>query len=499
MKINTKLKMAVLAPALMAFIVSLTLVFSHVEMAGVQENGDIVRRIRNSIAEINVLVRTYAFYHEERPKQQLLAEHDKLMSLISGVKVRDPEQQQLLVALRSDSRSMKETFLRLISVHENAGSYGSSGVSAEAEERLVGQLLVRYSELDTGASRLRRLVDDGIRKTQAWTTALIFIVMAGTTIPLMIGLFLMMRSTSASLAVLRRGTEVVGAGNLDYRISLSGRDELAELARSFDEMTDQLQKVTVSKDQLQREMEERKRAEAQREKLIANLEAANRELEAFTYSVSHDLRAPLRAIDGFSRMLLNDIGGSLDPESKRKFDVISVNAQKMGQLIDDLLVLSRTQRTTLSMSAIDMNLLVQDVRGELWAGDPDRNIEFRVGDLPPVCGDRMLLRQALSNILGNAVKFTSNTDRALIEISGANSGDFNTYCVRDNGVGFDMRYYDKMFEVFHRLHSEKDYEGTGVGLAIVKKIIERHGGRIFAEGKPGEGAAFYFMLPAGDI
>jgi len=499
MKINTKLKMAVLAPALMAFIVSLTLVFSHAEMAGVQETGDIVRRIRNSIAEINTLVHTYALYHEERPRQQLLAEHDKLMSLISAIKVRDPEQQRLLTDLGANSGFMKETFLRLVSVHENTVSSGSSGLSAEAHDRLLGQLLVRYSEMDAAASRLRRLVDDGIRETQAWTTALIFIVMAGTTIPLMIGLFLMMRSTSASLAVLRRGTEVVGAGNLDYRISLSGRDELAELARSFDEMTCQLQKVTVSKDLLQREMEERKLAEAQREQLIANLEAANRELEAFTYSVSHDLRAPLRAIDGFSRMLLNDIGGSLDPESKRKFNVISANAQKMGQLIDDLLVLSRTQRTNLSMSAIDMNLLVQDVWGELWAGDTDRNIEFRVGDLPPVCGDRMLLRQALSNILGNAVKFTSNTDRALIEISGANSGDFNTYCVRDNGVGFDMRYYDRLFEVFQRLHSEKDYEGTGVGLAIVKKIIERHGGRIFAESKPGGGAAFYFMLPAGDI
>ena len=499
MKINTKLKMAVLAPALMAFIISLTLVFSHAEMAGVQENGDIVRRIRNSIAEINTLVHTYALYHEERPKQQLLAEHDKLMSLISGIKVRDPEQQLLLTDLGANSGFMKETFLRLVSVHENAGSYGSSELSAEAQDRLVGQLLVRYSEMDTGASRLRRLVDDGIRETQAWTTALIFIVMAGTTIPLMIGLFLMMRNARASLAVLRRGTEVVGAGNLDYRISLSGRDELAELARSFDEMTCQLQKVTVSKDLLQREMEERKLAEAQREKLIANLEAVNRELEAFTYSVSHDLRAPLRAIDGFSRMLLNDIGGSLDPESKRKFNVISANAQKMGQLIDDLLVLSRTQRTTLSMSAVDMNLLVLDVWGELWVGDPVRNIEFRVGDLPPVCGDRVLLRQALSNILGNAVKFTRNKDGAQIEISGSNSGDFNTYCVRDNGVGFDMRYYDKMFEVFRRLHSEKEFEGTGVGLAIVKKIIERHGGRIFAESKPGGGAAFYFMLPAGDI
>lgn len=497
MKINTKLKMAVFAPALMAFIVSLTLAFSHVEMTGVQETGDGVRRIRNSMTEINALVNTYVLYHEERPKQQLLAEHDKLMRLISEIRVRDPEQRELLTFLRADSEFMKETFLRLVSVHDNARSSGSE-LSSEGEERLLGQLLVRYRSMDSAASQLRRLVDDGMRKTHAWTTTLVFIVIAGTTIPLMVGLFLMMRSTSASLAVLRRGTEIVGSGDLGHRVSIPGKDELAELARSFDEMTDKLQKVTVSKDKLQKEIEERKRAEAEREKLIANLEAANRELEAFTYSVSHDLRAPLRAIDGFSGMLLNDIAGSLDPESKRKFNVISANARKMGQLIDDLLVLSRTQRATLSMSAVDMNLLVHDVWEELWAGDPDRKIELRVGDLPQAGRDRMLLRQALSNILGNAVKFTRNKDAARIEISGSKSGDFNTYCVRDNGVGFDMRYYDKLFEVFRRLHSEKEYEGTGVGLAIVKKIIERHGGSIFAEGKPGEGAAFYFTLPAGD-
>jgi len=240
----------------------------------------------------------------------------------------------------------------------------------------------------------------------------------------------------------------------------------------------------------------RKRAESEREKLITDLEAANKELESFSYSVSHDLRAPLRAIDGFSQMLLKDIGDKLDPESARKFNVISNNSKKMGQLIDDLLKLSRAGRVPVHHEKINMKAGVEDVWKELRAGNPGRNMEIIIGELPIARGDRTLVRQVLSNLLSNAVKFTKNKDKAEIEVSGSNSGDFNAYCIKDNGIGFDMRYYDKVFEIFHRLHNEKDYEGTGVGLAIVKKIIERHGGRLWAESKPGEGATFCFTLPA---
>ena len=228
------------------------------------------------------------------------------------------------------------------------------------------------------------------------------------------------------------------------------------------------------------------------------LEIANKELESFAYSVSHDLRAPLRAIDGFSNMLLSDIGDQLDPESRRKFNIIRKNIAKMGQLIDDVLNFSRTGRTFVSRAGVDMQALVKDVWRELKDGNPGRNMELIVTHLPAATGDRALVRQVLANILGNAVKFTREREKAVIEVSGSNSRDFNTYCIRDNGTGFDMHYYDKLFEIFRRMHSEKEYEGTGVGLAIAKKIIDKHGGRIWAESKTGEGATFYFTLPAGE-
>ena len=228
----------------------------------------------------------------------------------------------------------------------------------------------------------------------------------------------------------------------------------------------------------------------------AELEMLNAELEALTYTISHDLKTPLRAIDGFAGMILKDIGDGLDRETLRKLNVIRTNAEKMSQLLDELLNLSRTGRAGVTLSRVDMRLLVRDVWQELRAGNPGRDLELKLHELPPAMADNALMRQVLSNLLGNAVKFTRNREHAEIEVSSSICDGFNAYCIRDNGAGFDMRYYERLFEVFRRLHSEKEFEGTGVGLAIVKKIIQKHGGTIWAEGKPGEGSAFYFTIPS---
>lgn len=269
-----------------------------------------------------------------------------------------------------------------------------------------------------------------------------------------------------------------------------GRYLIVSCSPVFDYQNQFIGTVHVIKD-----ITERNRAMEQLKLRTAELQTANSDLESFTYSVSHDLRSPLRAIDGFTNMLLRDIGDALDPESKRKFNVIRNNAEKMNNLIDDLLNLSRTGRAALSQSRIDMHSLVMDVWKELRAGNPGRNMELKIDNLPPSSGDSILLRQVFSNLLGNAVKFTGKKDYAIIEVSGSVSGGFNAYCIKDNGAGFDMHYSDQLFGVFRRLHSESEFKGTGVGLAIVKKIIQKHGGTIRAEGKPGEGAAFFFTLP----
>jgi PAS domain S-box-containing protein len=230
-------------------------------------------------------------------------------------------------------------------------------------------------------------------------------------------------------------------------------------------------------------------------KRTAQLEEANKELESFSYSVSHDLRAPLRAIDGYARMILKKQGDKFDEDTLRKFNDIRLNARTMGQLIDDLLALSRLGKKHMAMSKIEMDQLVRDVWKELQTINPERNMTLTIHSMPPGYGDRMLIKQVYSNLLDNAIKFTKNCDAAHIEVGGCTENNEDIYYVKDNGVGFDMAYYDKLFGIFQRLHSPDDFEGTGVGLATIQRIIHRHSGRVWAEGKVNEGATFYFSLP----
>ena len=226
----------------------------------------------------------------------------------------------------------------------------------------------------------------------------------------------------------------------------------------------------------------------------AELEAVNKELSGFSYSVSHDLRAPLRAVDGYARMLEEDYAARLDEEGRRLLTVIRDSAGRMGQLIDDLLNFSRLGRQPMARQAIDVEALVREVVGEV-RGNSRASLETH--ELPPAPGDRALLKQVWVNLVSNAFKYSAKRDAPRIEIGGEVEGDENIYWVRDNGAGFDMRYAAKLFGVFQRLHSQDDFSGTGVGLAIVQRVVTRHGGRVWAEGKPDAGASFFFSLPRG--
>ena len=239
-----------------------------------------------------------------------------------------------------------------------------------------------------------------------------------------------------------------------------------------------------------------KQAEMNLKERTLQLEYANKELDSFSYSVSHDLRSPLRAIEGYSRMILDQAGEGFNEKTRSLFNVILVNTQRMGQLIEDLLSLSRMGKGTLSPAKVNVEVLARDAWRELNAGKPDSPVDLKIDPLPPVLGDRSLIRQVLVNLLSNAIKFTRARQTPVIEVGGYNTGKESVCYVRDNGVGFDMKYYEKLFGVFQRLHSAREYEGAGVGLAIVERIVHRHGGRVWAESEPDKGATFYFSLPA---
>lgn len=295
------------------------------------------------------------------------------------------------------------------------------------------------------------------------------------------GAWIVGRRFSGRLRELTWAVQKIGRGSLDYRVDIRSGDEVERLATEFNRMASSLQET-------QGQLLER----------TALMEAANKELESFSYSVSHDLRAPLRAVDGFSRILLEEHAPALAPDAARYLRLIRENAQQMGQLISDLLAFSRLSRQPLSVQPVLPAELVHRSLEELKSEHESRKVEVTVSELPTCQGDPSLLHQVFMNLLSNALKYTRKREEARIEVTGHRNGIEAVYSVKDNGAGFDMRYADKLFGVFQRLHRAEEYEGTGVGLAIVQRIVHRHGGRVWAEAEVGKGATFYFTIPGGD-
>ena len=319
------------------------------------------------------------------------------------------------------------------------------------------------------------------------------------------------RLTSTQRAVLNILDDVAGEKNrLDgtqravlniLEDSAEEKTRLADTQRAvlniLDDFDIEKKKVEEVNLELRNEIEERARAEEALRHAKAVAEAASKELEAFSYSVAHDLRAPLRSIDGFSQALLEDCADRLDADGQRYLTHVRESAQQMGELIDDLLSLSRVTRAELRRERVDVTALVRSVLERLRESQPDRQVDQVVQDGLVAQADPRLLDVALTNLLGNAWKFTSKRTSARIEFAAKGDEHPPVYRVRDNGAGFDARYADKLFGVFQRLHAAHEFEGTGIGLATVRRIVTRHGGQVWAEGQVDQGATFYFTLEEG--
>ncbi|HMH20790.1 MAG TPA: ATP-binding protein [Puia sp.] len=291
------------------------------------------------------------------------------------------------------------------------------------------------------------------------------------------------RNITRPLDQLMHATAAIASGDYSYPVAIDRRDEFGKLAASFNSMTAQ---VRYAHDELERKVQAR----------TLELEMANKELEAFSYSVSHDLRAPLRAVSGYAMMLKEDYKASLDDEAMRITGNIISNVKMMGRLIDDLIAFSRLGKREIVRGAIDMKALVESCVAELIPASPEEKISIQVDAMPECRGDEDMVKQVWMNLIGNALKYSSKNAGPCIEIGFANGPSGPVYFIRDNGAGFDMKYAGKLFKVFQRLHSQEEFEGTGVGLALVKRIIDKHKGEIRGESSPGKGATFYFSLSA---
>ena len=343
------------------------------------------------------------------------------------------------------------------------------------------------------------------------------VLAAALGVALVMSTWLQSTVTKPILAMSDLARAVVEKRDFTLRAPKTTNDEIGYLADAFNRMLSEIGERTSALEQsnqrlarqiLERETAEEalRRAEEELLRLNAELEqrvidrteqlnVANKELESFSYSVSHDLRAPVRAIAGFSKLLAEFHGSQLDEEANRKLGIVRSEAARMGALIDDLLRFSRLGRQALQMRVVDMEELVRINFEALTAQHPGPQPKLDLHALPQAMADRALLAQVWINLLSNAIKFSAKVEKPLIEVSATSDEREHTYRVRDNGAGFDPRYAAKLFGVFQRLHDQSEFQGTGVGLALVHRIVSRHGGRVWAESEPGAGATFYFTLP----
>ena len=318
------------------------------------------------------------------------------------------------------------------------------------------------------------------------TSFINWIILVGVVL-LVIGIlaaWIMSRNITRPLVQLTAAASAISSGNYSSPVPIKvyRNDELGELAKAFNIMTAEIYHMWQ---ELDNKVKER----------TVQLELVNKELEAFSYSISHDLRTPLRAINGYSIMLKEDYETKIDSEGNRIINNIITNAKMMGQLIDDLLAFSRLGKKELARTEVDMQEVATTVVNELLQNEPENKYRINVDSLPSVKADQFMIKQVLLNLVNNAIKYSSKKSEPEIEVGAKDEGSKTTYYVKDNGVGFDMAYVGKLFGVFQRLHSQEEFEGTGVGLALVKRIIDKHNGEVWAEADENTGATFYFSLP----
>ncbi|MGH8020578.1 MAG: sensor histidine kinase [Opitutaceae bacterium] len=361
---------------------------------------------------------------------------------------------------------------------------------------VVSTLEVKENERRLGTLRIKASRSEMFQRLRVYGLLVLTIGGIAIGVAWLIASTLERRITLPIRELVRVSRSVTEKNDYSLRAAVYDRNELGQLTESFNAMLGRIESGIDALERSAHEIQELNSSLERRVRLrTAQLEEANRELESFSYSVSHDLRAPLRHIQGFGEMLVDATQGQLPPKAQRYLKIITDSSGEMGQLIDDLLAFSRMGRSEVRESTVNLSTLVEQVRAAEETGAPDRSLSWNISPLPEVRGDEAMLKLVLVNLIGNAVKFTRHRELAEIHIgSNGVAGGMATLFVRDNGAGFDMAYYDKLFGVFQRLHRAEEFEGTGIGLANVRRIINRHGGSVWAESAPDQGATFFFTL-----
>ncbi len=418
----------------------------------------------------------YLMLGEPRARQQMEAKTLSLQRLIGQARLefQDEEDRRIVGEMAGLLDRSAALFAAIARDVDGAGR--SAPLAQAFRERATSQLLLNSHDLHARGRQLAAAAAARFDDTQRHVVVALFVTLAGVFAIIFFNLREAGVTLERRITRLRDGAERVAGGSLDHRIGAQGDDELAELGQAFDAMTAQLQVK------------------------VAALEVSNRELESFSYAVSHDLRAPLRSISGFSQAVLEDYGPKLDEQGRQYLLMASEAAREMGQLIDDLLTLSRVTRAEMVRQQVDLTALAEATAADLRRAEPERRVEFCIEPGLAAAGDPTLLGLVIDNLLRNAWKFTSRHATAKITFGRTQGGGSDTYFVSDDGAGFDMAYVEKLFQPFQRLHRASEYPGTGIGLATVNRIVRRHGGEARATGEVERGATISFTLqPAEEV
>jgi len=434
--------------------------------------------LARGLTELRLVTFEYMLNRQERARQQERNVSERLDRVIAANPFSGPEQNEVVLRLRQRSATTHRIFEELASAPAANDANAAEKESIQRfEAQLSSRLLILQQESLADAFRL---ADFSTERINAAQQRVVMVIAAGLALIAMTtggGAWLINRDVLAPIGRLERATREVAAGNWNYKLATVSHDEIGELSRTFDAMTHSLQ---ISFAQIERSNRE--------------LAALNQEVEAFSYSVSHDLRGPLRSMDGFSLALLEDYGDKLDDEARDSLQRIRAASQRMGRLIDDLLRLSRVTRIELALKPVNLSEMAREIAASLDQQQPARAVRWMIEDGLTVHADKALLQIAMQNLLENAWKFAGKTDKPVVRVGAVERNGVKEHFVADNGVGFDMAHADRLFGAFQRLHHESEFSGTGIGLAIVQRIIRRHGGAIRAEAKPGQGATFFFHL-----
>jgi signal transduction histidine kinase len=478
MKIASKERLATGTLLAMIGVIALAVWWTSIQVEDAQHGRRDASEIAHALTNLRLVTSEYVLNRHERARVQWNAISDRVEGLIATSDLSEDAERELLAGLRERMAQARQLFAEFTSASAVSPAGAAEGVlNQRFESQLLGRLFILQQDNLTAAFRLSDLATE---RSNAAQRRLMNVILSGLALIALIKIgvsWLIHHDVLTPVARLQYAARQVAAGDRDFEFGSGGADEIGQLTRDLGSMTRSL------RDSL-----------GQIERSNRELAALNNELEAFSYSVSHDLRAPLRSMDGFSLALLEEYGDKLDDEGKDFLQRIRAASQRMGHLIDDLLGLSRVTRAELRIEPVNVSEIAREIAASLSQRKDGRELQWLIDETAAVRADKELMRIAVRNLLDNAWKFTSKTHGAVIHVGARERDGRQVFFVADNGAGFDMAYADKLFGAFQRLHHADEFPGTGVGLAIVQRVVRRHAGTIWAEAKPGNGATFSFTL-----